>query len=107
MSRITSITIKNYSCGMHTAEEITCHVTTVYRTGKIKHCLFNGLSVAAVKEYEYIIDKQQCEAFFEFLSDEVKINEWLSATRGRTDKRLKGLIQLRFKYITNLLFRQE
>ena len=31
----------------------------------------------------------------------------LSATRDCTDKRLKGLIRLRFKYITNLLFRQE
>jgi hypothetical protein len=34
-------------------------------------------------------------------------SEGLSATRGCTDKRLKGLIRLRFKYITNLLFRQE
>jgi len=78
MSRVTSITIKNYSCGMCSAEEVTCHVTTVYRAGKIKHCLFNGLSVAAVKECEYSIDKQQCEAFFIFLSEEVKIDEWLN-----------------------------
>ncbi|MFZ5945059.1 MAG: hypothetical protein ACOYVD_13225 [Bacillota bacterium] len=62
---------------MYSSEEILCHITVVYRIGKIKHSLYNGLSTTAVKEYEYNVDKQQCEAFFIFLSQEVKIDEWL------------------------------
>ncbi|MEB3103365.1 hypothetical protein [Ferviditalea candida] len=78
MSRITSITITNTSCGLCSTEEILRHITTVYRTGKIKHSLYNGLSATAVKEYGYNVDKQQCEAFFIFLSEEVKIDGWMN-----------------------------
>ena len=57
--RVTSIEIKNTSCGLSSADEIIAETLRIYMTGKIKHLQYNGLSDKSVSEYEYNIDASQ------------------------------------------------
>jgi hypothetical protein len=74
--RITSIEIRNSANGPFSAEEIISERLVVYRTGKIKHNLFNGLSDLPVEKYEYKVDRSKIEEFFEQLSSTIKIQDW-------------------------------
>jgi hypothetical protein len=51
--KVTSIEIKNESSGLCSVDEIIAETLKIYRTGKIKHLQYNGLSDKPIKEYEY------------------------------------------------------
>ena len=74
--RITSIEIHMYSSGYCSPEGIIAEKVMVYRSGKIKHKLFNGLSEVAVQEFEYDVSKTDLEDFFEYLVSKIKVEDW-------------------------------
>lgn len=76
--RITSIEIHMYSSGFSLPDEIQAEKVIVYRSGRIKHKLFNGLSEIAFQEFEYNISKLGAENFFMFLVSKIKVEEWKS-----------------------------
>ena len=73
---ITSIEIKNTSCGLCSADEIISETLRIYKTGKIKHLQYNGLSNKHVKEYKYKVDASAMDAFFNILVTKIKIQTW-------------------------------
>jgi len=76
--RITSIEIHMHSGGLCSPEEILAEKVFVYRSGKIKHKLFNGLSEIAIQEFEYKVRKLDVEDFFIYIATKIKIEEWKS-----------------------------
>jgi len=74
--RITSIEIKNTSSGLCSVDEIIAETLRIYRTGKIKHQQYNGLSEKPVGEYEYKIDASKMDAFFNILVTKIKVQTW-------------------------------
>jgi hypothetical protein len=79
--KITSIKIKNTSSGLISEDEISEEVLTIFRRGKIRHQLYNGLSDKPVKEYEYNVVSGEINKFFNSLTDIIKVNEWESDYR--------------------------
>jgi hypothetical protein len=76
--RITSIEIHMYSSVFSLPDEIQAEKVMIYRSGVIKHKLFNGLSEIAIQEFEYNINKLDAENFFLFLVSKIKVEEWKS-----------------------------
>ncbi|MBS4025025.1 MAG: hypothetical protein KGZ96_05050 [Clostridia bacterium] len=74
--RITSIEIKNTSSGLYSVDEIISETLKIYRTGKIKHHQYNGLSDKPVKEYKYKVETAIIEAFFDNLVTKIKVQAW-------------------------------
>jgi hypothetical protein len=74
--KITSIKIINTSWGLIDIGEIAEQALTIYRTGKIKHQIYNRASDKPVNEYEYKINKADMNSFFNYLTDNVNIQEW-------------------------------
>ena len=74
--KITSIQIKNTSCGLCSVNEIIAETLKIYRTGKIKHLLYNGLSDKPVEEYNYIVNTIKMDEFFDMLVTKIKIQDW-------------------------------
>jgi hypothetical protein len=75
-NRITSIEIKNISCGICSPGEISTETLIIYRKGKIKHLQFNGLSEIPVNEYVYNVYKNKMDKFFDDICTKIKIQEW-------------------------------
>jgi len=74
--KITSIEIKNTSCGLCSPDEITSETLIIYRKGIIKHFQYNGLSDIPVNEYEYKVDKSKIYVFFDLIVTKIKIQNW-------------------------------
>lgn len=67
MSKLTSLKVINTSSGLCSADEIIKHVTSVYREGRLRHQLFNGMQKEPIIDREYKVNKGDCEKFFVFL----------------------------------------
>ena len=76
MERITSIEITNRASGPYNAEEIVAETVKIYRTGKIKHFQYNGLSEKPVNEFDYKISSAEMNTFFDLLVSRIKIQDW-------------------------------
>jgi len=74
--KIKSIEIKNASCGLCSPDEIISEALIIYRKGKIKHLQYNGVSDKPVNEYEYKVDKNMMDAFFDMIVTKIKIQDW-------------------------------
>ena len=73
--KIISIEIKNTSWGLVCLEDVVKHQLIIHRTG-IKHSLYNGLLDEPIKEYEYEVDLNTLDRFFDQLTSKIKVQEW-------------------------------
>lgn len=76
MSKITSIEITNRSSGPYYEDEIVVETVKIYRTGKIKHLQYNGLSEKPVNEFDYKIGTAKMSTFFDQLVSRIMIQNW-------------------------------
>ncbi len=76
MNQIKSIVIIDQTSVFGFADEIFCHITEVYRHGRVRHCLHSIEIPSQVQEYNYAVDSNKCESFFEFLEEEIRLDEW-------------------------------
>lgn len=76
MEKITSIEITNRASGPYYEDEIVAETVKIYRTGKIKHLQYNGLSEKPVNEFDYKIDSAAMNIFFNQLDSRIKIENW-------------------------------
>ena len=74
--KITSVEISNTSWGLCRFEDIIRHKLILYRRGRIKHLLYNGLSDSPIQEHSHAINAEEMEAFFERLVSEYKVQDW-------------------------------
>lgn len=56
-------------------EGILEHKLTIHRSGKIKQCVYKMFPIDP-EVYEYQIEKEKMEMFFNYLVSTVQINEW-------------------------------
>lgn len=74
MNKLTSIKIINTASGLCSEDEATKHITAVFRTGKIKHQIYNRIEKTPLYVNVYKAEKQRCEDLFVFL--EKVVEEW-------------------------------
>lgn len=74
--KITSIEIKNISCGLCSADDIVTEVLKIFRAGEIKHLQYNGWSEKPVNQYFYKVNHNDIEAFFDLLTVKIKVQDW-------------------------------
>ena len=76
MNKITSIEITNRASGSYCEDEIVAETVKIYRTGKIKHLQYNGLSEKSVNEFNYKIGTAKMSTFFDQLVSRIMIHDW-------------------------------
>ena len=75
-SRITSIQFNYWASGPFEPHEIVAQMVAVYRSGRIKQQLFDGMSEDPKHTVEYPLDKQSADEFFTAIETDLKIHEW-------------------------------
>jgi hypothetical protein len=78
MEKLTSIEITNRaSGGPYYEDEIVAETVKIYRTGKIKHLQYNGLSEKPINEFDYTIEVAEMNTFFDQLVSDIKVYDWV------------------------------
>ena len=81
-----------YISGPYYDDEIVAETVKIYRTGKIKHLQYNGLSERPVNEFDYKIGMAEMNTFFnQLVSIGMKIIAFQYVMAGRGN--LKCVIQ--------------
>lgn len=74
--KITSIEIRNQSNGIYNSDEIVAEAVKIYDNNKIRHTQYNGWSDNPVNVYEYEVNNDILDKFFDKLINEIKVDVW-------------------------------